>query len=128
MTDSYQAVFDAVRSRISNGNVGDAVRDVAFHAFDISHEKAMIRDQLISWCLELTRPCVLFRPTVSMDGNMWCALYGADLMEGVAGFGRSPAEAMEDFDKNWKSQDAHKIKTEEAQERRRADSQFGVGA
>ena len=59
---------------------------------------------------------------------MWCALYGDNLQDGVAGFGRSPEEAMADFDKNWKSHDAHNIKTEEAREARHADSQFGVGA
>ncbi|MCW0104448.1 hypothetical protein [Burkholderia pseudomallei] len=32
---------------------------------------------------------------------VWCALYGPNLMEGVCGFGDSPAEAMADFDKNW---------------------------
>ena len=50
---------------------------------------------------EHSRPCVLFRPALSIDGNKWCALYGANLQDGVAGFGDSPAEAMYDFDKNW---------------------------
>lgn len=77
---------------------------------------------------ERMRPCVLFRPRIYLDGNMWCALYGDNLQEGVAGFGRSPAEAMTDFDKNWESQAVHKIKTEEAEEARHANSQFGVGA
>lgn len=47
------------------------------------------------------RPCVLFRPAISVDGNQWCALYGANLQDGVAGFGDSPELAMRDFDKNW---------------------------
>jgi hypothetical protein len=47
------------------------------------------------------RPSMLLRPTLSIDGNKWCALYGTNLMEGVAGFGDSPAEAFDDFDKNW---------------------------
>jgi hypothetical protein len=47
------------------------------------------------------RPSVLFRPAVFIDGNQWCALYGENLQDGVAGFGDSPAEAMWDFDKNW---------------------------
>ena len=127
MSDSYQAIYDAVRSRIGNGDIGGAVRDVAFHAFDISHDKAMIRDQLMSWTWELQRPAVLFRPAISLDGNMWCALYGDNLQDGVAGFGRSPEEAMADFDKNWKNHDAHNIKTEEEREAKHADSQFGVG-
>jgi hypothetical protein len=35
------------------------------------------------------------------DGDKWCALYGADLATGVAGFGDTPAEAMHEFDKAW---------------------------
>jgi len=48
-----------------------------------------------------TSPSVLYRPCLSPDGNQWCALYGKNLQEGVAGFGDSPADAMRDFDKNW---------------------------
>ena len=50
---------------------------------------------------ERTRPSVLFRPALTIDGNMYCALYGADLMDGVAGFGDTADAAMRDFDKNW---------------------------
>lgn len=46
-------------------------------------------------------PHVLMRPTISIDGNKWCALYGENLQDGVAGFGDTPAEAMADFDKAW---------------------------
>lgn len=48
-----------------------------------------------------TEPSVLYRPTLSVDGNQWCALYGEDLQSGVAGFGDTPALAMIDFNKNW---------------------------
>ena len=44
---------------------------------------------------------VLFRLKLFIDGNQWCALYGDNLQDGVAGFGKSPADAMWDFDKNW---------------------------
>jgi hypothetical protein len=47
------------------------------------------------------RPHVLMRPSIRMDGNMWCALYGDNLQEGVAGFGISPELAMHDFDAAW---------------------------
>lgn len=47
------------------------------------------------------RPSTLYKPRVYPDGNMWCALYGINIQEGVAGFGESPALAMEDFDANW---------------------------
>lgn len=46
-------------------------------------------------------PHVLMRPKLSIDGNQWCALYGDNLQDGVAGFGDSPQKAMADFDKNW---------------------------
>ena len=68
--DSYQPIYDAVRSKIGNGDIGRAV------------EQAM-------------------RPKIFIDGNQWCALYGDNLHEGVAGFGDSPAKAMWDFDRAW---------------------------
>lgn len=48
-----------------------------------------------------TRPSVLFRPRLFPDGDRWCALYGDNLQEGVAGFGSTPAGAMADFDQAW---------------------------
>jgi hypothetical protein len=48
-----------------------------------------------------TKPSVLFKPKISRDGNMCCALYGENLQEGIAGFGISAAKAMQDFDNNW---------------------------
>lgn len=47
------------------------------------------------------RPSTRYCPTLSIDGNMWCALYGENPMEGVCGFGESPDEAYADFDKQW---------------------------
>jgi hypothetical protein len=47
-------------------------------------------------------PHVLMRPSVFPDGNMWCALYGTNLQEGVAGFGETPEKACGDFDKHWR--------------------------
>lgn len=46
-------------------------------------------------------PSVLYRPALRPDGDMWCALYGADLATGVAGFGDTPAAAMAAFDQAW---------------------------
>lgn len=34
---------------------------------------------------------------LSKDGEQWCCLYGKDLQEGIAGFGKTPAEAIS----NW---------------------------
>ena len=40
-------------------------------------------------------------PRLFMDGNQWCALYGENLQEGVAGFGDTKEQALEAFDKEW---------------------------
>jgi hypothetical protein len=50
------------------------------------------------------RPSSIFKPSVYPDGNMWCALYGEDLQMGIAGFGETPAKAIEAFDHNWNNQ------------------------
>lgn len=54
--------------------------------------------------LKRQAPHVLMRPRVYPDGNAWCALYGEDLVMGVAGFGDTPEEACADFDRNWSTQ------------------------
>jgi len=46
-------------------------------------------------------PSVMYRPSIFIDGNQWCALYGENLQDGVAGFGDSPSKAMTNFNKNW---------------------------
>ena len=51
--------------------------------------------------IELRRPSVQFRPRVALDGNMWIALYGENLQEGVVGVGKTPELACLDFDKTW---------------------------
>lgn len=43
----------------------------------------------------------LLKPSVSIDGDKWCVLYGEDLQNGVAGFGDTPYLAMLDFNKAW---------------------------
>lgn len=39
-----------------------------------------------------------FVPRLFRDGDMWCALYGENIMEGIVGFGRSPDKAIKRFD------------------------------
>jgi len=46
-------------------------------------------------------PSVIYRPTLSRDGNKWIVLLGDDLQSGVVGVGDSPALAMHDFDRAW---------------------------
>lgn len=98
--DTYQAIYDAVRSRISNGDIGSAVES-AIHTANLSHYAEMAAENSRMVMAEYARPSVLFKPKVFIDGNSWCALYGENLHDGVAGFGCSPDEAMLDFDLNW---------------------------
>lgn len=67
----------------------------------ISHWAEMAKGSIESAAAHFERPSVLYRPSIYIDGVLWCALYGDDLQSGVAGFGSSPAEAMSDFDRNW---------------------------
>lgn len=59
--------------------------------------KVTVQEAAYEWM----RPSVLYRPTLSRDGNMWCALYGDDLQVGLAGFGETPAKALYAFDHAW---------------------------
>ena len=43
-------------------------------------------------------PAFLLRPRLFIDGDQWCALYGDNLQDGVAGFGASPELAFLSFD------------------------------
>lgn len=85
--NNYQAVYDAV-----------------LQAFDISHARDLLQQEFLIAAAEMQRPSVLYRPALSLDGTKWCALYGRDLMDGVAGFGDTPAEAMAEFDREWREQ------------------------
>ena len=101
MGDSYQAIYDAVRSRISGCDVSSVVENAAHDAFDFSHMKQIVQQEICIAAAEHARPSAVYRPSVYPDGNQWCALYGANLQEGVAGFGDTPADAMTAFDKAW---------------------------
>lgn len=92
--NEYKAIYDAVRSRISDCNIGQVITDLSFYAQQASRAAQDAAG-------EYTRPSVLYRPTLKLDGNEWIALYGENLQEGVVGTGRSPEEAMRDFDLSW---------------------------
>ena len=100
--DTYQPIYDAVRSRISSFD-SQALYETISRQFDISHAIEMVRNDFQSVAWEHSRPSVLFKPSLKIDGDQWCAWYGKDIQYGVAGFGNTPAEAMTDFDKNWNS-------------------------
>ena len=54
-------------------------------------------------CDSQPTPSTMYRPTLFIDGNKWCALYGENVQDGVSGFGDSPELAMIDFNKNFTS-------------------------
>lgn len=101
--DSYQAIYDAVRSRINNGDIGSAVES-AIRDANMSHYVEHAMSAIHIAAAEYERPSVLFRPKLSIDGDQWCALYGENLQDGVAGFGDSPAKAMYDFDRQFQKE------------------------
>lgn len=101
MSDSYQAIYDAMRSKIGNGDIGRAVYDAVVNTCDASHVIQQAQSAVWEVANAMQRPSVLFRPRIYPDGRAWCALYGDDLQQGVAGFGASPEEAAIDFDANW---------------------------
>lgn len=51
--------------------------------------------------LDARLPHRVYQPKLSRDGNMWCALFGDNLQEGVSGFGKTPRQAMAAFDHAW---------------------------
>lgn len=51
--------------------------------------------------LRMASPAYTLKPALAVDGNQWCALLGKDLQEGICGFGKSPADAYEDFNRSW---------------------------
>jgi hypothetical protein len=97
MSDNYQAVYDAVRSKFGYFN-SDLLLDAIRGQFDISCAINRLEQDVRAWVNDVA---VWFRPKLYIDGNMWCALYGDNLQDGVAGFGDSPSSAMVDFNKNW---------------------------
>jgi hypothetical protein len=60
-----------------------------------------VRDVFAHIHRELTRPSVLYRPSLTLDCHQWRALYGPNLRDGIAGFGSTPEEAMREFDQAW---------------------------
>ena len=72
------------------------------HQAACSFDNAAIAQERVY--LEQKRPFMLLKPRIYPDGNMWCALYGDNIQEGVAGFGETPEKASIDFDIQWLNQ------------------------
>lgn len=109
--DTYQPIYDAVRSKIVGIDIGFAIES-AIREINFQHYAEMATESVRIAASDHSRPSVLFRPEVYIDGDQWCALYGTDLQRGVVGFGDSPEEAMWNFDQEW----AKKIKRKEMKE------------
>lgn len=67
----------------------------------ISHAALMCQNSFQQMVSEYERPCVVYKPDITRDGTKWCVLFGANLQEGVSGFGDTPAQAMYNFDLAW---------------------------
>lgn len=78
-----------------------AVYDATLRAFDISNVTPLAQQAIGVIQYDWTRPSVLFRPSLSLDGNSWIALLGDNLQSGCVGVGDSPDAAMCDFDVKW---------------------------
>lgn len=100
MSDSYQAIYDAVRSRIGGANISDAVES-AMRSAGIGDQAYSVGQAALQAVACYVEPSAIYRPSLKIDGSQWCALYGDNLQDSVAGFGDSPALAMANFDKNW---------------------------
>ncbi len=98
--DTYQPVYDAVRSRMSHCDIGSAVES-AIHSMNLSHYVQMALESINIAGYEHQRPSAVYRPKLYMDGDQWCALYGDDIQTGVCGFGGTPHKAMSEFDAAW---------------------------
>lgn len=79
--------------------MNDTASDRACNA--ICEAAYQVRDRIVDAAIEYDRPSAIYRPKLTIDGDHWCALYGDDLQSGVAGFGKSPYEAMCGFDDAW---------------------------
>ncbi len=64
----------------------------------ICHEARM---QTAHFHAVISEPFTRLRPKIFIDGDMWCALYGENPQDGVAGFGKSPSEAEQAFNSAW---------------------------
>lgn len=102
--DTYQAVYDAVRSKIPSCDTTGAIERALRDAFDMGNLRAVLQQEFCIAAGEMARPSAIYRPDLSQDGDKWCALYGDDLVHGIAGFGDTPDKAMSEFDQAWLKQ------------------------
>jgi len=63
--------------------------------------KEMLKKEVMKFLCQQTNYNSFESLTVMCDGPAYFILYGGDLQSGVAGFGKTPNEACEDFKVNW---------------------------
>jgi|SRR5665213_477542 len=97
--DTYQPIFDAVGTALRNTDVGQAVENSCRGILDSADRAFNIMAQNFSEAYE--SPSAVYKPSLKIDGDTWCALYGDNIQEGVCGFGDTPGKAMADFNRNW---------------------------
>ena len=105
MSDSFQAIYEGVRSRITGCDAREAIREAISPHFDFANYAIRcVQQELEGAASDMRQPHVLMRPKIYLDGDQWCALYGESLQDGVAGFGKSPEQAMIAFDVAWRKE------------------------
>jgi hypothetical protein len=67
---------------------------------DYEQGQMIVQEHSMTQCI-LRQPHVYMRPKIYQDGDMWCALYGDDIQNGVCAFGETPILAMQNWDKVW---------------------------
>ena len=66
----------------------------AIHAEQQRERTAVMEAEMLAGKYSIA---VFLRPRLFIDGDKWCALYGENLQDGVAGFGDTPEQAFNDF-------------------------------
>jgi hypothetical protein len=71
-------------------------------ALTIEELPEMIKDEVNEFLETHPRsPAARLRPRIGMAGDFWLAFIGPEVREDAAGVGRSPCDALEDFNRNY---------------------------
>ncbi|MFH5773543.1 hypothetical protein ACHFJ0_04770 [Paracoccus sp. NGMCC 1.201697] len=70
-------------------------QDISHAAWQVGHAAEVLAQQIAGYHASWHS---VLKPKLTKDGDMWCALHGENLQEGVAGFGPTPASALLAFE------------------------------
>lgn len=105
MNDSYQAIYEAARSRIGRCDTASIVEIAAMNAFDGNQWQMHAIACFDGIGHEHQRPSSRLSIKMFRDGNQWCcALYWPeerDMRQQLVAFGDTPEKATQAFDKAW---------------------------